>query len=62
MYEQQWYVHGIASMELYEEMGERGVDNNDYDDDRHVLASKKRGPIIVMRDPITNYPMLTNLP
>jgi hypothetical protein len=39
------------------------VENNDYDDDdRHVLASKKRGPIIVMKDPITNYPMLTNLP
>ena len=57
-YERQWSVHGLASMELYEE--EEGVVEDV--DDRHVLASKKRGPIIVVKDPITSYPMLTNLP
>lgn len=57
-YERQWSVHGIASMELYEEEERVVKDVND----RHVLASKKRGPIIVVKDPITNYPMLTNLP
>ena len=49
--ERSWNVRGIASMALYEEEADVGRG-----------AGNRRGPVVVVRDPITNYPMMTNLP
>jgi len=47
-YEREWAEQGLASMALHgEEDNEQGPNG---------------GPIVMVKDPITNYPMLTNLP
>ena len=62
-YEREWVEQGLASMALHpddeEEDGRAKKDNDDDDDD---VRRPKRGPIIMLNDPITNYPMITNLP
>jgi len=50
-YEREWAEQGLASMVLHEE-----------EDKQQQDGPMSRGPIIMMKDPITNYPMLTNLP
>lgn len=57
-YERQWSVQGLASTELcVEEGGAReGVVNGR---SRHGAM---KSPIIIVKDPITKFPMLTNLP
>ncbi|EJK46269.1 hypothetical protein THAOC_35071, partial [Thalassiosira oceanica] len=49
--ERSWCVQGVASMALHEE----GTDDG-------KPKGLDRGPVVVVRDPITNYPMMTNLP
>ncbi len=69
-----WVERGLASMELHEEEEEEeeegggggGEENAPggsgvADGIRRRLAAR-RGPILMVRDPITNHPMLTNLP
>ncbi|KAL7536229.1 hypothetical protein ACHAXR_007008 [Thalassiosira sp. AJA248-18] len=48
-YERDWAEQGLASMALH------GVDEKQQD-------GPNKSPIILVKDPITNYPMLTNLP
>jgi len=52
---------GLASMSLQEEYEEDEISrrHNKTDANRRL---PKRGPIIMVKDPITSYPMLTNLP
>ena len=48
-----WNERGIASMALGGEEDSLGKDGK---------GGPGRGPVVVVRDPITNYPMMTNLP
>jgi hypothetical protein len=48
-YEREWADQGLASMALHE-------------DDVKQENGPSKSPIIMVKDPITNYPMLTNLP
>ena len=47
-YERDWADQGLASMALHE-------------DDANQQNGPSKSPIIMVKDPITNYPMLTNL-
>jgi hypothetical protein len=57
-YERQWSVQGLASTELYVDEG--GVREEVGNGCIQQVAMK--GPIIIVKDPTTNYPMLTKLP
>jgi hypothetical protein len=59
-YDRVWAEHGLASMELHEE--EEEARGSEVADGVRKRVAARRGPIIMVRDPITNYPMLTNLP
>ena len=63
-YEREWSEQGLASMELHG--GEEGegviAGGTDVAEDGVRRLAGRRGPIVMVRDPITNYPMLTNLP
>ena len=68
-YEREWMEQGLASMALQydnKQGDKKGSEKKkkktyaaDDDDYNHY---PKRGPIIMVKDPITKYPMLTNLP
>eukprot|EP00578_Thalassiosira_sp_NH16_P014380 CAMPEP_0181114976 /NCGR_PEP_ID=MMETSP1071-20121207/21188_1 /TAXON_ID=35127 /ORGANISM="Thalassiosira sp., Strain NH16" /LENGTH=1123 /DNA_ID=CAMNT_0023199157 /DNA_START=98 /DNA_END=3469 /DNA_ORIENTATION=- len=63
-YERAWVVRGLASMALHpdDEGGHGGRRSEDEDDGHHRHRSPpKRGPIIMVEDPITDLPMLANL-
>ena len=47
-YDCDWAEQGLASMALHE-------------DDENQQDGLRKGPVIMVKDPITNYPMLTNL-
>jgi len=48
-YDRDWAEQGLASMALH-------------DDDETQQDGPRKGPVILVKDPITKYPMLTNLP
>lgn len=52
-YERDWAEFGLAAMALH-------VEEDEEEDDCRRRC--KRSPIIMVKDPITNFPMLTNLP
>ena len=63
-YDRVWMEQGLASMSLQEEYEEDEMSRRHNKTDQ-VDANRrlpKRSPIIIVKDPITSYPMLTNLP
>jgi hypothetical protein len=63
-YEREWSEQGLASMELHGGEDGEGViaGGTEVAEDGVRRLAGRRGPIVMVRDPITNYPMLTNLP
>jgi len=59
-YDRVWMEQGLASMSLQEEFEEDEMSRRHNKTD--VRRLPKRGPIIMVKDPITSYPMLTNIP
>ena len=57
-YNRAWMERGLASMALHQDQEELVA----HLDDSNRQGHPKRGPVVMVNDPITDLPMLTNLP